>query len=237
MCHFFSSFTHLIEEGSRRCVFTYVRLEKNQLLTGPVRYRVVFVYRIIILIVHSLLPSLGSPSERYISQIALRPHVRPVYLRPPLPTLKRKLFWVLPIHRSLVPSSPGPCASFRIVGLSLLYPISQHVSTCPFCQFFKLYANTFSPPPNQVFPTPHEVRPLSSPPYVPFHIPLLIRARAYYPSLYILDIHLGTLSLRPPMARQLSIVSLTLPLPSPSQAHPYVGHAYSVRPLPLLSSQ
>ena len=54
------------------------------------------------------------PPKPRLSERALHPHphvplLRPAYLRPPFLS-KRKLFWVLPIHLSLAPSSPGPCA-------------------------------------------------------------------------------------------------------------------------------
>jgi hypothetical protein len=154
-------------------------------------------------------------SERALPFAIITPSTRTASLPPS--SLKRKLFWLLPIPRSLLPWSVRLLPNRRPLPP---IPFPSHVSTCPFCQFAQLYANTSSlrPLPIRSSPTPHEVRPLSSRPYVPFHISLLIRARAYHPSPYLLDSHPGTFSLRPPMARQLSIVSLMLPPPLPPGA-------------------
>jgi len=146
VCHFFQ--LHTLHRRRKTPSCFYIRRVENPVANGPSEIPSSLCGIASSLIVPSPLPSLGSPSERYLSQIALRPHIRPAYLRPPLPTLKRKLFWVLPIHRSLVPSSPGPCASFRIVGLSPPIPFPSTYPLVPFVNSLN-YMLIHSPPPSQ----------------------------------------------------------------------------------------
>ena len=163
MCHFFFCLTQSIEDGRDRCVFTYVTVVLSERASSlcPIASS---------LIVPSPLPSLGSPSERYLSQIALRPHVRPAYLRPPFQYPNVSFFG---FFRSIVPSFPPPWSvrSFRTVGLSSC-PIP---STCPKTQ---LYANTF-PPSLPIRPSP----PLTRSDPLP-----LIRTSTYSLSVHVLII-------------------------------------------------
>ncbi len=183
------------------------------------------------------------PLKPRLSERALHPHphvplLRPAYLRPPFLS-KRKLFWVLPIHLSLVPSSPGPCAlpepSASPIPFPILFHSQSHIPTnvpCPVPLVYMLIR--YSPLPIRFPSSPlHARSDLSSTPH---------RARAQSPFSPFPVFHPGTLSFRPPMANQLSIPLLThpfLPPPSPAGAasHPRVGPAYSSKLDPPLESR
>ena len=162
-----------------------------------------------------------------------RPLVPPAYLRPP----KRKLFWVLPIHLSLVPSSPGPCA-LPEPSAPLLFPFLSHfilfLSNVPFL-ILVVYMLTYYSPPNQVSLPPHVRSDL-------FQLSLSYFLSLPHPCTCLtsppprLVLHPGILSLRPLMCNQYSISLLTHPPPG-APSHPRVGPAYSAKHVPAHESQ
>lgn len=165
------------------------------------------------LIVPSPLPSLGSPSERYLFANST-PSTRTASLPPsPLPIPNVSFFG---FFRSIVPSFPPPLVRA---------PPSEESASPPIPSNYMLIHSL--PPSKSGLPHPSRGPTSSSHPYVSF---ILIRARAYHYSQHLLASHPGTLSLRPPMARQLPIIPLTHPPPGPA-SYPSVGRAL----LPLIS--
>jgi hypothetical protein len=135
------------------------------------------------------------------SQIVLRPHVPPAYLRSP-PCIRnvsffgffRSILSTLPF--SLPPSSPGPCA--------LPEPSATPI---PFQRFLPSICS-YIPFPNQDPPLPSSTPEVYLRYSFPFHS-TPIHARAQHPSLPLLDSLPGTLSPTPSMTYRSSISLLT----------------------------